>query len=99
MAQRLHKCPVNSTIMRTLLNTKESRPSFAIQVHFDGDEISAIVKTIDVNRYAVWMNDQYKFSVAAGVNESEEVEWYVIEKNKYVPYVDQIGNKIENYMS
>ena len=63
------------------------------------DEISAIVKTIDVNRYAVWMNDQYKFSVAAGVNDYEEVEWYVIEKNKYVPYVDQIGNKIENYLS
>ena len=98
MAQRLHKCPVNSTIMRTSVNTA-SHPSFAIQVHFDGDKISAIVKTIDVNRYAIWMNDQYKFSVAAGVNESEEVEWYVIEKNKYVPYVDQIGNKIESYLS
>ena len=41
-----------------------THPSFTIQVHFDGDEISAIVKTIDVNRFAVWMNDQYKFSVA-----------------------------------
>ena len=86
--------------MRTSSKTKAaSYPSFTIQVHFDGDEISAIVKTIDVNRYAVWMNDQYKFSVAAGVNDSEEVEWYVIEKNKYVPYVDQIGNKIENFLS
>jgi hypothetical protein len=74
-------------------------PSFTIQVHFDGDEISAIVKTIDVNRFAVWMNDQYKFSVAAGVNDAEEVEWYVIEKNKYVPYVDQIGNKIEHFLA
>ena len=77
----------------------DTHPSFTIQVHFDGDEISAIVKTIDVNRFAVWMNDQYKFSVAAGVNEAEEVEWYVIEKNKYVPYVDQIGNKIEHFLS
>lgn len=77
----------------------QAHPCFAIQVHFDGDEISATVKTIDVNRYAVWMNDQYKFSVAAGVNECEEVEWYVIEKNKYVPYVDQIGDKIERYLS
>jgi len=86
--------------MRTYSKTKaNSHPSFTIQVHFDGDEILAIVKTIDVNRYAVWMNDQYKFSVAAGVNDSEEVEWYVIEKNKYVPYVDQIGDKIESYLS
>jgi hypothetical protein len=86
--------------MRTYSKTKtQSHTSFAIQVHFDGDEISAIVKTIDVNRYAVWMNNQYKFSVAAGVNDCEEVEWYVIEKNKYVPYVDQIGNKIESYLS
>ena len=86
--------------MRTYSKTKaDSHPSFTIRVHFDGDEISAIVKTIDVNRYAVWMNNQYKFSVAAGVNDSEEVEWYVIEKNKYVPYVDQIGNKIENFLS
>ena len=77
----------------------ESHPSFIIQVHFDGDEIAATVKTIDINRFAVWMNDQYKFSVAAGVNESEEVEWYVIEKNKYVPYVDKIGDKIENFLS
>ena len=86
--------------MRTYSKTKtQSHASCAIQVHFDGDEISAIVKTIDVNRYAVWMNNQYKFSVAAGVNDCEEVEWYVIEKNKYVPYVDQIGNKIESYLS
>ena len=86
--------------MRTYSKTKtQSHASFAIQVYFDGDEISAIVKTIDVNRYAVWMNNQYKFSVAAGVNDCEEVEWYVIEKNKYVPYVDQIGNKIESYLS
>ena len=86
--------------MRTSTSTKGiSHPSFTIQVHFDGDDISAIVKTIDVNRYAVWMNNQYKFSVAAGVNDSEEVEWYVIEKNKYVPYVDQIGYKIERFLS
>jgi hypothetical protein len=92
---------INGTIMRTsTYNTKTlQQPSFVIRVHFDGDEISATVKTIDVNRFAVWMNDQYKFSVAAGVNESEEVEWYVIEKNKYVPYVDQIGNKIETFLS
>lgn len=77
----------------------ESHPSFIIQVHFDGDQIAATVKTIDINRFAVWMNNQYKFSVAAGVNESEEVEWYVIEKNKYVPYVDQIGDRIENFLS
>ena len=77
----------------------ESHPSFVIQVHFEGDEIRATVKTIDVNRFAVWMNDQYKFSVAAGVNDYEEVEWYVIEKNKYVPYVDQIGDKIEHFLS
>jgi hypothetical protein len=86
--------------MRTSYKTKaDSHPSFIIKVHFDGDDIAATVKTIDVNRFAVWMNDQYKFSVAAGVNECEEVEWYVIEKNKYVPYVDQIGNKIESFLS
>ena len=76
-----------------------AHPSFIIKVRFDGDDIAATVKTIDVNRFAVWMNDQYKFSVAAGVNEEEEVEWYVIEKNKYVPYVDQIGDRIENFLS
>ncbi|HUQ66317.1 MAG TPA: hypothetical protein VM101_09185 [Flavitalea sp.] len=87
--------------MRTSsFNTKtRTHQSFVIRVHFDGDEISATVKTIDINRFAVWMNDQYKFSVAAGVNDFEEVEWYVIEKNKYVPYVDQIGNKIETFLA
>ena len=77
----------------------QKNPSFLIKVHFDGDDISATVKTIDVNCFAVWMNNQYKFSVAAGINDYEEVEWYVIEKNKYVPYVDQIGYKIERFLS
>ena len=77
----------------------DRKPCFNINVIFDGDIIPATVKTIDVNCFAVWMNNQYKFSVAAGVNDYEEVEWYVIEKNKYVPYVDQIGNKIESFLS
>jgi hypothetical protein len=75
-----------------------SHQSFNINVHFDGDKIEATVKTIDVNCFAVWMNGQYKFSVAAGLNEMEEIEWYVIEKNKYVPYVNEIGYKIERYL-
>ena len=87
--------------MERLINRSaaQRKPSFDISVLFDGDIIPATVKTIDVNCFAVWMNNQYKFSVAAGVNDYEEIEWYVIEKNKYVPYVDQIGNKIESYLS
>lgn len=81
------------------LSKSRSLSRFNISVTFDGDRIPVTIKTIGVNCYAVWMNNQYKFSVAAGLDEFDLMHWYVIEKNKYVPYVDQIGKQIESYMS
>ena len=71
---------------------------FRIEILFDGEKIPMVIKKINVNCFAVWMNDRYKFSVAAGLDEFDRMQWYVIEKNKYVPYVDQIGEKIEYYL-
>lgn len=68
---------------------------FDINIIYDGQKISAVVVTVEKNRYQIWMDEEYKFTIAAGLDGADQMAWYLLDKDKYVPYVEDIGKAIE----
>ena len=89
--------PANAEGLQQIVDASKNF-TFTINFLYEDQEINALIIVLHKNRYEVWMSGVHQFTVSSQLMDIDELQWYLIDKNKYVPYIEEIGRAIENYL-